>query len=145
MKKTILVFAASTIMSALIFSSCNDSQRVENSQEKVTEAQQDLARAENEYRDDMDAYRRDINARIDANERTIDELKEQKRYKEGSDKDAYRMRIEELKQKNRDLRRRMNDYQASGKDDWERFKAEFNRDMDELGQAFKNLGTDNVK
>ena len=145
MKKTILVVAASTMMSALIFSSCNDSQRVENSQERVTDAQQDLTRAQDEYRNDVDTYRRDINAQIDANERMIDELKEQKRYKEGSDKDAYRMRIEELKQKNRDLRKRLNDYQVTGKDDWERFKAEFNRDMDELGQAFKDLGKDNVK
>ena len=39
----------------------------------------------------------------------------------------------------------MADYKADGKANWEVFKAEFNRDMDELGAAIKSFGEKNNK
>ena len=39
----------------------------------------------------------------------------------------------------------MDDYKETGKENWLIFKMEFNRDMDELGQAFKDLTVKNVK
>ena len=39
----------------------------------------------------------------------------------------------------------MDDYKADGKANWEAFKAEFNRDMDELGAAIKSFGEKNNK
>lgn len=34
-------------------------------------------------------------------------------------------------------------YKNDTSSDWKSFKEEYNRDMDELGQAFKNLTVDN--
>jgi len=39
----------------------------------------------------------------------------------------------------------MDDYKQDGKENWEKFKAEFNHDMDELGKAFKDLTINNIK
>ena len=39
----------------------------------------------------------------------------------------------------------MDEYKAEGKEQWEEFKAEFSRDMDELGKAFKDLTVKNEK
>jgi Holliday junction resolvase RusA-like endonuclease len=39
----------------------------------------------------------------------------------------------------------MDDYKAESKDQWESFKTEFSRDMDNLGKAFKDLSEDNIK
>ena len=39
----------------------------------------------------------------------------------------------------------MDEYKADGKENWEKFKAEFNHDMDGLGSAFKDLTVKNVK
>ena len=39
----------------------------------------------------------------------------------------------------------MSDYKADGKENWEKFKAEFGHDMDELGNAFRDLTVKNVK
>ena len=50
-----------------------------------------------------------------------------------------------MEQKNTDLKRRLDDYKQDGKENWEKFKIEFNRDMDELGKAFKDLTVKNVK
>ena len=50
-----------------------------------------------------------------------------------------------MEQKNTDMKKRMDEYKADGKEQWKKFKAEFSRDMDELGQAFKDLTVKNVK
>ena len=39
----------------------------------------------------------------------------------------------------------MEDYKADSKENWESFKTEFNHDMDELGNAFRDLTIDNKK
>ena len=54
-------------------------------------------------------------------------------------------KIDELEQKNSELKKRLDDYKADGKEKWEKFKAEFSHDMDELGKAFKDLTVKNVK
>lgn len=43
------------------------------------------------------------------------------------------------------MKKKMDDYNMDGKENWEKFKTEFNHDMDELGQAFKDLTVNNVK
>ena len=43
------------------------------------------------------------------------------------------------------MKKKLEDYQAEGKDSWETFKTEFSHDMDALGNAFKDLTVNNVK
>ena len=57
----------------------------------------------------------------------------------------YQNKIAELEQKNSDMKKRMDDYKADGKEQWETFKTEFSRDMDNLRQAFKDLTITNNK
>ena len=47
--------------------------------------------------------------------------------------------------KNSDLKMKLDNYKAEGKENWKKFKIEFNRDMEELGIAFKDLTVKNVK
>jgi hypothetical protein len=57
----------------------------------------------------------------------------------------YNKRIAELEQKNSDMKKKLDDYKADGKDKWEQFKKDFSRDMDDLGNAFKDLTTKKTK
>ncbi|MBA3707137.1 MAG: hypothetical protein H0W84_14905 [Bacteroidetes bacterium] len=58
----------------------------------------------------------------------------------------YDKRINELEQKNKDLKKRMADYnEQDGKSNWQLFKTEFTHDMDELGNALKDLTVRNTK
>ncbi|MFN0047523.1 MAG: hypothetical protein ACKVOU_00200 [Cytophagales bacterium] len=43
------------------------------------------------------------------------------------------------------MKKKMDDYKEDGKENWEKFKTEFNHDMDEIGNAFKDLTVKNVK
>ena len=60
-------------------------------------------------------------------------------------KEDYKKKINELEQKNSDIKKRMDDYKAGSKEEWEKFKSEFNHDMQELGQAFLDFNIRNIK
>ncbi|MBK9318793.1 MAG: hypothetical protein IPM91_08215 [Bacteroidetes bacterium] len=51
----------------------------------------------------------------------------------------------DLEDRNSKLKQRLAEFKADSKDGWVSFKAEFNHDMEELGNAMKDLTTDNKK
>jgi len=60
-------------------------------------------------------------------------------------KEKYDSQIAELESKNAAMKVRITDYKDDGKDKWQSFRTEFNRDMDELGNSLKNFNTTNNK
>jgi len=56
----------------------------------------------------------------------------------------YAERIDTLVKRNENLNARIYNYQKTQRD-WNKFKREFKNDMDNLGQAIKDLGVDNSK
>lgn len=151
MKKTIFAAIATACLSGAILTSCESKQeKVQDAQENVNDAKQDLKDAKQDAANDLNAeypaYKNDMQARIDANDKEIASLQE-KLAKSGGSRPldpARQRRVDELKQRNADLRARLYGYEKE-KGDWETFKREFNHDMDELGTSIKDLGKDNVK
>jgi F0F1-type ATP synthase membrane subunit b/b' len=146
MKKSILTLTTVVFLTGASLTSCNNSaEKVEKAEENVQEANQDLAKAQNEYMEDMENYRREMTVKFDENDKNIRDFNDRIVNEKKDAKGEYKKRLTELEEKNNEMRRRMTDYKADGKDNWESFKAEFNRDMEELGQAFKDLGENNAK
>ena len=84
--------------------------------------------------------------RIEENDRRIAELKKDKQNESAEVRERYNKRVESLEQRNRDLRNRMDSYKDDGKNDnWQKFRREFNHDMDEMGNAFRDIGRDNAR
>ncbi len=153
MKKTIISYAiASSLISGVIFTGCQSaSQEEENAKENVQDAKEELK----EVRDDANkeaqkvasaeewnAFKIETEEKIRNNENRIAELK-MKMNKPGKILDGlYEKRIETLEQRNNELKARLGNYEKN-QSDWESFKREFNHDMDELGQAFKDITVDN--
>ena len=82
--------------------------------------------------------------KIKENETRITELKAEMT-KSGKKLDAaYEKKIVAEEEKNKALETRMTAYHT-GQRDWAEFKREFNHDMDELGQALKDLTVNNKK
>ena len=54
----------------------------------------------------------------------------------------YAKNIENLEERNRDLKTRIGAYETN-QSDWESFKREFNHDMNEVGQALRDLTVNN--
>jgi cell division protein FtsB len=57
-------------------------------------------------------------------------------------KAKYSHKIADLKDKNHELKDKVEDYKDEGKDSWVRFKDGFDRDMDKVKLAIKDLTTD---
>ena len=145
MKKSILALAACTFIAGAILTSCNTpAEKVENAQENVIQANKDLDQANQVYLADIENYRLETAKRIAANEQAIAEFNAGIEHEKKAVRAEHKKKIAELEQKNREMKKKLADYKAEGKEKWEIFKAEFSHDMDNLGKAFKNITVKNV-
>jgi cell shape-determining protein MreC len=144
MKNITQLFTALVFISFGIFQSCNTpAQKVENAKEDVADAKEDLAEANEEYLNDVEEFRRQSQEKIAENERSIALFNARIQDEKDEAKAEYKLKIVKLEAKNSDLKKKMADYKIEGKEKWEEFKAEFSRDMDELGAAFRDLTVKN--
>lgn len=153
MKKTIITIAVALMLIAgSVFTGCKSpAQKEENAQGEVQDAQEDLNEARNDANtetqkvataEEWSAFKSDADLKIKSNEVRIAELTV-KMNKPGEILDPiYKKRIQTLEQQNKDLIARMDAYDKN-RSDWGTFKREFNHDMDELGQALKDVTVDN--
>ncbi len=154
MIKKIYSLALATLISGVIFTSCQSAaEKADAAEAKVQDAKDELKEARKDENvqaqkaataEEWVTFRNESQEKIWANEKHIAELKV-KMNKPGKLLDAaYAKKIDSLEEKNRDLKRRMDAYEKS-QSDWETFKREYNHDMDELGNALKDLTVDNKK
>lgn len=152
MKKTSLIalFAAACMVACDNNANDHNESNAEEHMEAAghhTEAAAEAAADEagDDWRRESGEMRTEWNRRIDENDAEIERLKAEAKLKKAEARADYEKEVGELKAKNERMRARMSDYKDDSNDNWRQFKEEFNRDMDELGNALKNLGKDNKK
>ncbi len=146
MKKTILTLSIALFATGSILTSCKSSaEKVEDAEKSVTEANDDLNQANDEYITDIENYRIQAADEIESNNKSIADFNLRIANEKKEARADYQKKIGELEQKNSDMKKKMDDYKASGKENWENFKTEFSHDMSELGKAFSDLTKNNVK
>lgn len=146
MKKSIVTITVLVLLAGAIYLISRNSaaENVDNAEDKVMEAQMNLDKANIAYLADMEVYRQENAAKIESNNRSIAAFHARVASEKAETRADYQRKIAELEQMNTDMKKRVDEYKADGKDNWEKFKVEFNRDMDELGNAFKDLTVKNV-
>ncbi|MBA4319580.1 MAG: hypothetical protein C0412_14355 [Flavobacterium sp.] len=154
MKKIIFFLAITTFIVGTTVVGCKSTTKEEiESQEKVDVAEQNLKDAKDSLvvakkaatAEEWQTFKNQTDSVISYNEAQIAELK-LKMQKTGKSVDAkYQKNIDILEQKNKDLKVKVDTYKNDANSDWQSFKREFNHDMDEIGQAFKDLTVDNKK
>ncbi len=146
MKKALITLSTAIYIVGAILTSCNTpTNKVEDAKEKVSEAKKDLDQATEEYQIEIENYRKETAIKISENNKTIADFKVKIEHEKKDVKAEYEKKIIQLEQKNKELKQKMDNYKAEGKEKWETFKTEFNHDMEELGKAFKDLTVNNVK
>lgn len=142
-----LVFMALIILiAAILMVSCNSpAQKLEAAQENVKDANKDLNKANEVYLNEIEAFRKESEAKILANEKSIAAFNARIENEKKEVRDEYQKKIAALEQKNTDVKKRLDEYKADGKDSWTNFKLEFSRDMEALGKALKDLTVSSSK
>ena len=141
-------------MAGTIFTSCQSSiQKQDAARDKVQEAKEDLNTAQRDANaaaqlvataEEWEAFRNESELQIKANEVRITELNVKMKKPGEIFDEIYEKKIINLEQQNREMRARLEAYEKS-QSNWESFKREFNHDMDEIGQALKDLTVNNKK
>lgn len=153
-KKFNFIYLALIITTGILLSNCQtSSQKVDKAEENVADAKQELKEVVKDAQteaikvaDNVEwtVFRDQTTLKINNNQSEISELKT-KMKSTGKTMDAvYVKKIEDLEQKNKDLKVRMDNYEKN-QSDWESFKREFNHDMDALGAALKDIVVNNKK
>lgn len=128
-------------------------QKVDDAQENVAEAKQDLkevvrdANAEIVQKandEEWRLFKNETDLKFKDTENQIDEWKAKMKSSGRKMDAAYTRNMENLDQKIAGLKDRITGYERT-QSDWVSFKREFNHDMDELGNALKDLTVDNKR
>lgn len=154
MKKTIYNLALTVVVAGTIFTSCDSAAKKEEAaKENVQDAKEELKDATKEANaeavntasaEEWKAFRDETDARISKNESYIAELRVRIKRPGKVLDPLYVKQIEDLQQRNQELRTRRDAYEAK-QTDWGKFKTEYNHDMDGLGAALKDFSVDNKK
>jgi hypothetical protein len=146
MKKKILKIASIAFTVCAILTGCETPvEKVEKASINFTEADKELKEAQKEYVYDIENYRKETDDKITANEKSMAEFEVRIANEKKEAKADYNKKIVALQQKNIDMKKRMNDYKADGKENWELFKADFTKGMNEIGESLKDLTTKHSK
>ncbi len=139
---------AVAIIAGGMFTGCmSQAQKEEAARAKVEDAREDLRDAKVDANrvalktataEEWRIFKNESDLKFKENEARIAELRVQLNRPGTTLDPVYAQRIETLEEKNRGMRNRMTVYE-NNKSDWETFKREFNRDMDALGNSFKDV------
>lgn len=147
MKKVMIIVILLVCIAGAIFFSIRNSaaENVANAKDNVMLAQRDLDKANIAYLSEMETYRQEAAAKIETNRRNLAAFNARIEAAKAETRADYKKKISELERMNTDMKKRVEDYKANGKDNWDKFKIEFSRDMEKLGNAFKDLMVSNVE
>lgn len=132
-------------LSVTLFVACSSpSQKVENAKTDLKDAKQELNEAQQDSIANFETFKKESEERINKNEIAIAAFKARMASNKNEFKEKDQKMIDELEQRNINMRKKIAEYKENGKDDWTAFKDEFNHDMDELGDAIKNITINNT-
>lgn len=151
--KTIKFFNACAFTTILILTSCDNRKEEQVIHSDKTEEKVNVNISPDENATITDAqleqerteFKHNSEARIEENNRKIDELNLKIETSDERMRKEYRERIAELKARNEKAKERLSGYKDHDKSKWHEFKREFNHDMDELGHSLKDFSVDNKK
>jgi uncharacterized coiled-coil protein SlyX len=140
MKKSMQTLAILVAFSGLLLACSTPAEKVTKAENDVIEAEAALELTQEQYLQDMEDFKRVNNERIAANDKTIAEFNARVASQKKEAKEDYRKKVAALEAKNADMKSKIADFKAESQAGWAQFKADFNAEMDALGESFKAMG-----
>ncbi len=148
MKKTMFNYAITMFIATAAIVSCKSPEdKVADAQASVVDAKKDLkevqhdsivAAAKSATADEWKMFKNDAEATIKNNEIRIQDLKAKMKKADKATTDMYAQKLETYEQQNQALKTKIADYDKNHSD-WETFKKEFNKSVNDLGQSLKDF------
>lgn len=146
MKYSIITVSIITLMAALVLSGCESpSNKMEKAETSVIEAERDLEIAKSEVEAELRIYRAEHENEVKEFNRTISDIKQ--KIENETDKDVkvkLEKQLDEYDESLTTLKREMDNYKASGRENWDDFKDNFSNRMDDLGDSLDNFFSPNA-
>jgi hypothetical protein len=140
MKNPFLTLIAIIAFFGLIIAACGDpAQKVDDAQSKVSDAEAALEKAQQEYLVEVENYKVQTASTIRSNNEDITEFNARIEKQKKDLKAEYKLKIDALDKKNKEMEKKMAEYRSDNKDQWQSFKSEFNSDMAKLNQELRDL------
>ena len=139
MKNIYLIISVILLITGSIFTGCQNNQ--DNAQENVKKANQEMIDAQAQFEKEWQQFKTETELKIDANQKKIDDFKAAMKTTTAKFKAKYENQVLTLEQKNIELKKSMNEYRYEGKDNWEKFKIDFNREVDTVVVALNEIFT----
>jgi outer membrane murein-binding lipoprotein Lpp len=137
MKKIFFTLAIAALFAGTQLTGCRSSaKKVEVAQDNVDKANLELDQA---VKDSILQFRTTSEVKITKYEKGIAEFKSRIANEKKENRAIYEQKLAELEKRNSELKMKLADYKYEEQAKWEIFKADYNRDMDELGKSFDDL------
>ena len=142
-------FLALTLTGVMVAGSlltfAQDDKKTKEVQKDLSEGNKDLKEARTDSAADYQKFKIASETKIRNNQMEIATLKTKKSTDTKEVKERYDERVLTLEQKNDDLKKKINSTSKVKTSEWALFKREFNLNMDELGQAIKDIDVDKAQ
>ena len=143
MNGQIKTLALTALISGLIVSACNTSNKGKGNNEAMTAndtTMQPIAMdTQNNWQQDWEKFKADSRAKIKENDDSIEAFRVRVDKGKSKMKVQYDKDIEDLKRKSEALRVKLDSFKEKSKEKWDRFETDFNNDMDTLSIKVKDL------
>ena len=130
MKNIYLIISVILLIAGSVFTGCENNR--ENDQEEVRKANQEMIDAQAQFEKEWQQFKTETELKIDANQKKIDDFKAAMKTTTAKFKAKYENQVLTLEQRNIELKKSMNEYRYEGNDNWEKFKIDFNREIDTI-------------
>jgi hypothetical protein len=142
--RTFALLAGSVLIAGVLLTSCNQQQKKTDDMQSSADTIKPMVDTA-QIAADWEKFKADANEEIRQSKDSIESFKTRIAKADRKMKARYEARVAELDRKNAELEARLQDFKERGKEKWDQFKIDFNRDMDKLKQEIKDSTALNSK
>lgn len=137
MKNKYFILTVILIIAGILFTGCDSSG--DGARDDVKQANQDMIDAQTQFEKEWQQFKSDAEIRINSNEQKIADFKAAMKTTTAKFKAKYENEVLTLEQNNIELRKKLNEYKYEGKNNWEVFKRDFNREVDTVVNSLNDI------
>lgn len=150
MKTSILKLAFISGLFCITLLSCNNSpaakeKELNEATEDLVNAKADLDQAEYDSIKDFKEFKESILLKLEVNEKVITDLKLKINEKTASERRVDQIEIERLEERHEVLKQKIENYKPGIEEQWDLFKVDFNKELDDLGKSLSRMSERNMQ